>query len=141
MNRISLIHDSLNTYLRLRLKTFAKRKEKTLAIIRQSILDGSIEYMDRMQAFDFDDEFYEIMLRKYSEFSEFKNLMMSTRDYNSIQSLYNQLQGILEERRGILDIYQYYSFALLYQIANRNELMGDDSMIIQMLVYIKIMAI
>lgn len=80
MNRISLIHDSLNTYLRLRLKTFAKRKEKTLAIIRQSILDGSIEYMDRMQAFDFDDEFYEIMLRKYSEFSEFKNLMMSTRD-------------------------------------------------------------
>ena len=82
-----------------------------------------------MQAFDFDDEFYEIMLRKYSEFSEFKNLMMSTRDYNSIQSLYNQLQGILEERRGILDIYQYYSFALLYQIANRNELMGDDSMI------------
>lgn len=137
MNRISLIHDSLNTYLRLRLKTFAKRKEKTLAIIRQSILDGSIEYMDRMQAFDFDDEFYEIMLRKYSEFSEFKNLMMSTRDYNSIQSLYNQLQVILEDRRGILDIYQYYSFALLYQIANRNELMGDDSMIIQMLVYIK----
>ena len=128
MNRISLIHDSLNTYLRLRLKTFAKRKEKTLAIIRQSILDGSIEYMDRMQAFDFDDEFYEIMLRKYSEFSEFKNLMMSTRDYNSIQSLYNQLQVILEDRRGILDIYQYYSFALLYQIANRNELMGDDSM-------------
>lgn len=136
MNRISLIHDSFNTYLRLRLKTFAKRKEKTQATIRQSILDGSIEYMDRMQAFDFDDEFYEMILKKYSEFSEFKVLMMLTRDYNSIQSLYNQLQVILEDRKGILDIYQYYSFALLYQIANRNDLVGDDSMIFQMLVYI-----
>lgn len=136
MNRISLIHDSLNTYLRLRLKTFEARKEKTLAIIRNDILGGSIEYMDRMQAFAFDDEFYEVMLRKYSEFSEFKKLMLSTRDYNSIQSLYNQLQIILEDRRGILDIYQYYSFTLLYQIANRNNLIGDDSMIFQMLVYI-----
>lgn len=136
MNRVSLIHDSLNTYLRLRLKTFAKRKEKTQATIRQSILEGSIEYMDRMQAFDFDDEFYEMILKKYSEFSEFKALMLSTRDYNSIQSLYNQLQVILEDRKGVLNIYQYYSFTLLYQIANRNDLIGNDSMIVQMLVYI-----
>ena len=92
MNRISLIHDSFNTYLRLRIKLFEKRKERTLAIIRKSILDGSIEYMDRMQAFNFDDEFYEIILKKYSDFGEFENLMLSTRDYNSIQSLYSQLQ-------------------------------------------------
>ena len=136
MNRISLIHDSFNTYLRLRLKTFSIRKEKTLNIIRQSILEGSIEYMDRMQAFDFDDEFYEKVLKKYSQFSEFENLMLSTRDYNSIQSFYNQLQIVLEDRQGILDIYQYYAFTLLYQIANRNDLIGDDSMIVQMLVYI-----
>jgi len=136
MNRISLIHDSFNTYLRLRLKTFSIRKEKTLNIIRQSILEGSIEYMDRMQAFDFDDEFYEKVLKKYSQFSEFENLMLSTRDYNSIQSFYNQLQIVLEDRQEILDIYQYYAFTLLYQIANRNDLIGDDSMIVQMLVYI-----
>ena len=136
MNRISLIHDSFNTYLRLRLKIFSKRKEITLNIIRQSILEGSIEYMARMQAFDFDDEFYEKVLKKYSQFSEFEKLMLSTRDYNSIQSFYNQLQIILEDRQGILDIYQYYTFTLLYQIANRNDLIGDDSMIVQMLVYI-----
>lgn len=137
MNRISLIHDSFNTYLRLRIKTFLTRKEKTLKIIRDSILSGSIEYMDRMQSFNFDEEFYEVMLKKYSQFEEFEKLMLSTRDYNSIQSLYEQLQIILEDRKDVLDIYQYYSFTLLYQIANRNNLIGFDSMILQMLIYMK----
>lgn len=137
MNRISLIHDSFNTYLRLKIKTFEHRKEKTMSIIRDSLLSGSIEYMDRMQAFDFDDEFYEIMLQKYADIDEFKRLMLSTRDYNSIQSLYIQLQTILEDRREVLDIYQYYSFVLLFQIANRNDLIGTDSLIFQMLLYMK----
>lgn len=135
MNRISLIHDSFNTYLRIRISLFLQRKERTLAIVRKSILDGSIEYMDRMQAFDFDEKFYQIILKKYSNLDEFQKLMSSTRDYNSIQSFYGQLQIILEDRKDILDIYQYYSFALVYQIANRNDLVGNDSMILQMLIY------
>lgn len=135
MNRVSLIHDSFNTYLRLRISTFSKRREKILPIIRNSILDGSIEYMDRMQSFDFDEEFYEIMLKKYADIDEFKKLILSTRDYNSIQSLYIQLQRVLEDRKGVLDIYQYYSFVLLFQIANRNDLIGTDSMVFQMLIY------
>lgn len=135
MNRVSLIHDSFNTYLRVKIKNFSKRQGKTISIIRDSILNGSVEYMARMQSFDFDDEFYELMLKKYADAEEFKNLMMSTRDYNSIQSLYVQLQRILEDRKGVLDICQYYSFALLFQIANRNDLIGTDSMVFQMLLY------
>ena len=91
--------------------------------------------MDRMQSFNFDEEFYEVMLKKYSQFEEFEKLMLSTRDYNSIQSLYEQLQIVLSDRKDILDIYQYYSFTLLYQIANRNNLIGFDSMVLQMLIY------
>lgn len=135
MNRVSLIHDSFNTYLRTKISVFSQRQKKVISIIRSSILTGSIEYMDRMQSFCFDDEFYEILLKRYSEFNEFKNLMMSTRDYNSIQSLYIQLQSILEDRKGILDIYQYYSFALLFQIANRNDLIGTNRWVLQMLIY------
>lgn len=135
MNRISLFHDSFNTYLTIRIQTFSQRREKTLAIIRKSILNGSIEYMARMESFNFDEEFYQILLKKYSEFDEFKKLILSTRDYNSIQSLYIQLRMILEDKKGLLDIYQYYSFILLFQIANRNDLIGNDSMVFQMLLY------
>lgn len=135
INRVSLIHDSFNTYLRTKINSFSQRQKKVISIIRSSILDGSIEYMDRMQSFCFDEEFYTILLKRYSDFDEFKNLMMSTRDYNSIQSLYIQLQRILEDRKGILDLYQYYSFALLFQIANRNDLIGTNRWVLQMLVY------
>ncbi len=136
-NRISLIHDSFNTYLRTKIETFAQRQAKTVAVIRESLLSGSIEYMARMDSFEFDEEFYLKMLKKYSNANSFTELMLSTRDYNSITSLYVQLQRLLEGRAGIFDIYEYYSFALLFQIATRNNLVGDDSLIYQMLLYMR----
>ena len=105
-NRVSLIHDSFNAYLRERISTFSKRKEKTLESVRESLLSGSVEYMDRMKSFSLDYDFYDEMLKKYSDFEEFTRLMMSTRDYNSIESLYLQLQKQLEIHKGTLDIYQ-----------------------------------
>lgn len=134
-NRVSLIHDSFNTYLRDRISTFSTRKEKTLECVRKSLLSGSIEYMDRMKSFSLDFDFYDEMLKKYSEFEEFKRLMRSTRDYNSIASLYLQLQKQLEMHKGTLDIYQMYSFCLLFEISQRNDLIGSDSLVFQMLKY------
>lgn len=134
-NRISLIHDSFNTYLRTKIESFAQRQAKTVAIIRESLLSGSVEYMARMESFEFDDAFYLEMIKKYSNANSLTELMLSTRDYNSISSLYVQLQRLLEDRVGVLNIYEYYSFALLFQIATRNDLIGHDSLVYQMLLY------
>ena len=41
-NRVSLIHDSFNTYLCERISTFSTRKEKTLENVRESLLSGSV---------------------------------------------------------------------------------------------------
>lgn len=137
MNRVSLIHDSFNTYLREKLSTVQAREEIVLSIVKDSILNGSCEYMARMSAFDLGEEFYRNILIKYSDINEFEKLIHSTRDYNSITSFYNQLREFLEDRDDVLDIYQYYSFALLYQITTRNDLVGDDSLVYQMLLYMK----
>ena len=134
-NRISLIHDSFNTYLRTKIEFFAQRQAKTIAIIRESLLSGSVEYMARMESFKFDDEFYLAMIKKYSIASSLTELMLSTRDYNSISSLYVQLRRLLEARAGVLNIYEYYSFALLFQVATRNDWIGHDSLVYQMLLY------
>ncbi len=134
-NRVSLIHDSFNTYLRCRINTFSKRKEKTLKYIEKSLLDGSIEYVDRMKSFSLDSEFYAKLIKKYSGFSEFKRLLMSTCDYNSVSSLYIQLQKQLEMQKGILDIYQLYSFVLIFEITQRDDLIGSESLVFQILKY------
>lgn len=88
-----------------------------------------------MESFEFDEDFYLTMLKIYSNADAFEQLMLSTRDYNSISSLYVQLQRALESRSNALDIYELYSFALLFQIATRNDLIGSDSLIYQMLLY------
>ena len=135
LNRVSLIHDSFNTYLRTRINSFLQRKEQTVAIVRASLLNGFIEYMARLGSFDFDEEFYSMMLRKYSKVNNFKRLMLSTRDYDSIYNLYAHLHRLLEDRASVLDIYEYYSFALLSEVAARNDLIGRDSLVYQMLIY------
>ena len=135
MNRVSLIHDSFNTYLRTKIKSFEQRREKTVSLVRASLLNGSVEYMARMESFEFDEDFYLKMLKTYSNADAFERLMLSTRDYNSISSLYVQLQRALESRSNALDIYELYSFALLFQIATRNDLIGSDSLVYQMLLY------
>lgn len=135
LNRVSLIHDSFNTYLRTRIHSFLQRKEQTVAIIRANLLNDSIEYMARLGSFDFDEEFYSLILKKYSIFGNFERLMLSTRDYDSISNFYGHLQRLLQYRDNVLDIYEYYSFALLSEVAARNDLIGSDSFVFQMLRY------
>jgi len=136
-NRVSLIHDSFNTFIRTKLPSYSMRKELVLGIVRESLLNGSVEYMDRMKCFSLDDDFYRTMIKKYTDFAELNRLMQTTRDYNSISSLYNQLRYQLEKYDNLLDIYQLYTFALLYQVTQRNDLIGSDSLVYQLLRYMK----
>ena len=136
MNRISLIHDSFNTYLRRQLVVYPERKKSVTKSVKKSILSGEIRYMHRMTSFDYDEDFYDSVLLKYCEFAELEALLSKTLDYNSISSFYNQLQKLLEERENLYDINQYYSFVLIHQIVNRNNLKGFEGLIYQLLIYI-----
>ncbi|MCQ4637328.1 hypothetical protein NE619_11395 [Anaerovorax odorimutans] len=136
-NRISLLHDSLNTYLRELMPSFKRHQSNVLNFVKSSLADGNYEYMARLASFDLDDDFLDCLLVKYSDFDVFKQLLASTLDYNSITSFYNQLQRILETRENCLNIYQYYSFCLIYQVATRNDLIGCDGLIYQILYYLQ----
>lgn len=135
-NRISLIHDSFNTYLRGILYSFPARQESVLSVVKSSLLAGSIEYMARLASFDLNNDFLVELLKKYCDFNAFEQLMASTIDFNSITSFYNQLQRILETRKDVLNVYEYYSFCLIFQVATRNDLVGCDGLIYQLLSYV-----
>lgn len=135
-NRISLIHDSFNTYLREILISFPVRENKVLRTVKSSLMVGEVEYMARLSSFDFEDSFLIDLLKKYSDFNNFKMLLNSTLDFNSITSFYEQLKVFLETHYNILEIYQYYSFSLIYQVATRNDLIGFEGLIYQVFLYI-----
>ena len=134
-NRISLVHDSFNTFMRLQ-----EESHKWIIMVNKEvcdkIIDGNIEYMARLSSFHFEEADICSILRQYSDFDEFEKLMLSSVDYNSIFSFYDQLRGLLENRPNVLDIYQYYSFALIYQIVERNDLIGYEGLVFQILQYV-----
>jgi len=135
LNRISLIHDSFNTYLRHQIKSYPEVECKVNKFVQNSLLSGSVNFMSRLSSFELSEDFYKELLLMYSEADNFSVLLEKTLDYNSVTSFYDQLQKLLEQREGVLDLYHYYSFALIYQMANRNDLIGCDGLVYQILVY------
>lgn len=135
LNRISLIHDSFNTYLRHQIISYPEVDDKVNKFVQNSLLSGNINFMSRLSSFELSEDFYREILVMYSRIDNFSALLQKTLDYNSITSFYGQLQKILEQRKGVFDIYQYYSFTLIYQMVNRNDLVGYDGLLYQILVY------
>lgn len=133
-NRVSLVHDSFNTFLRRQEKS-SEWIETINRKVTHKLLDGDIEYMSRLSSFHLDNTVLHDMLKLYSDFGMFEKVMCSTVDYNSISALYVQLRRILEANPNILNIYQYYSFALIYQIVTRNDLIGYEGLVFQILRY------
>ncbi len=134
-NRISLVHDSFNTFLREQ-EGINKWVDTINQIVGEKILAGNVEYMARLSSFHLDESVICEILKLYSDFDVLEKLILNTVDFNSIATFYEQLRRILDTRPGILDIYQYYSFALIFQIVTRNDLVGYEGLVFQILQYI-----
>jgi len=135
LNRISLIHDSFNTYLRYELKNYPELEDRINQFVESSLLSGDVNFMSRLSSFELSEDFYKELLWMYSEVDNFSTLLERTLDFNSVTSFYNQLQRLLEHREGVLNLYQYYSFSLIYQMINRNDLIGNEGLVYQVLLY------
>ena len=77
-NRIALIHDSFNTYLRNQLTGYEMWKNKILPIVSKSILSREIEFLARFSSFDFEEGFISRVLEEYSDFDTFEYLLKNT---------------------------------------------------------------
>ena len=134
-NRISLVHDSFNTFLKQQEKS-NKWIERINQKVYEKFLAGDVEYMARLSSFHLDESQICNIIKQYSNFDVFEKLMLSTVDYNSITTFYEQLRHLLDTRPNVLEIYQYYSFALIFQIVTRNNLIGYEDLIFQILQYL-----
>jgi len=131
MNRLNLFHDSFNNYLKIK----SNVNDEILKSIKENILSINIEYLSRFHTIDFqDEEFIKEVLRKYSDFETFKKLS-SNFDFESVKIFYLNLRKILKDYPDTLNIYQYYSFILIYMIVDRDDYFGDFSLFYQIFRY------
>lgn len=134
LNRISLIHDSLNTYLKQDndyLQTFKKEKQ---GIVKESVDNFEINFLSRFDGFAFEENYIKEILIRFSDFANFEKLLNSTFDFESIQEFYKQLKSLLHIHQN-LDVYQIYSFILICLIVERTTLEGYYSLLYQIFTY------
>lgn len=139
LNRIALIHDSLNTYF---ISKFGKNEElnnKLIAYIKKSIENEELRFLVRINNFELNIEYKEQILKKYAKFDEFRKLRINNIDIEAVMDFYFQLKKILvnSKSESIFDIYQYYEFILILCICVRDNLGGSYALIYEQLKYYK----
>jgi len=134
LNRISLIHDSLNTYLKQDNSYLQSFKKDKLEIVKESIDNFNINFLSRFDGFGFEENYIKEVLIRFADFKSFEKLLNSTFDFESIREFYTQLKSLLHVHQN-LDIYQLYSFILICLVINRSTLEGDNSLLYQVFTY------
>lgn len=135
-NRIMLIHDSFNTFLREETAGQEESMQPYLHNIEKSLISGDVRFMSRLMLLSISESLKDELLKKYSNFDVFFELVEATWDIESVVEFYNQLLQYLSLRtEDILDIYQYYSFILIQECCGRVQVGYDMEMLYQQVAY------
>lgn len=127
LNRISLLHDSFNTYLRNQNINYSKKQTSVKEIVYKSILNSENTFLTRFDFFYLDKKMKQEILLKYSNISEFKNLVNGAIDFEAIQSFYGQLRdSLLELSPENLEVENYYELSLIINIASRDHISTNN---------------
>ena len=135
LNRISLIHDSLNTYLRENNTVYKSMEKNILETIKENIKNFEVNYLSRFNGFNFDEGFIKEILLLFSKFDSFEKLLNNTFDFESIQEFYLQLEQALSRFPNLFNICQYYSFILISLILKRKSFGWNNKILYQIYSY------
>lgn len=121
LNRISLFHDSLNTYLIQKGINYPQRHSKVKQIVYKSLMSGEKRFMSRLASFDLDKSMKLEIIRKYANMGYFEQLIKNCIDFEAIRVFYNQLRQLLPEfEADEFDIYIFYDLSLIINILVRD---------------------
>lgn len=123
LNRISLFHDSLNTYLINKGNNNTKRLAKIKQIVYRSLMSEDKRFMSRISSFNLDKSMKSEIVRKYADMDCFYRIYKDCIDFEAIRSFYNQLRHWLPELEAdLFSIYTYYDLSLITNILIRDQI-------------------
>ncbi|WP_077417170.1 hypothetical protein [Chryseobacterium sp. JV274] len=116
LNRISLFHDSFNTYLRKECD-ITNKKEKINSIVTKSILNLEKRFLSRFSMFRLNNEQEKKILIQYSSISTFEKIIKNTIDPEAIVDFYVQLRERLRDlNSNELSVNNYYDLSLIINL-------------------------
>lgn len=122
LNRISLFHDSFNTFLRKHVD-YKSKSMKVGEIVSQSIIQLEKKFLSRFSFFHLTKEQKKAILIKYASINTFEIILENTIDYEAIRTFYKQLRETLKEfPSNELSVNNYYDLSLIDNLVIREHL-------------------
>jgi hypothetical protein len=128
LNRISLYHDSFNTFLRKQEIDYSRTRKKVNEVAFGSIIKLEKRFLSRFASFDLEPEAKKEIIKKYSSIDVFTTLLSDTIDFDAIQSFYQQLRHALTEvNPDDLELIEYYDLSLISNMVLRDHVSTTNS--------------
>jgi len=122
LNRISLFHDSFNTFLRKQVD-YKHKTDKVNSIVSESILNLEKRFLSRFSLFQLSKEQKKKIVIKYASIKTFEKIIENTIDFESIRIFYTQLRETLNEiSPNELSVINYYDLSLIVNLVMREHL-------------------
>ena len=122
INRITLFHDSFNTFLRKQVDYTHKLKQVN-NIVYESILHFEKRFLSRFSLFQLPVDFKKNILSQYASIDVFERILKNAVDYESIITFYNQLREIIIDiSPNELNVNKYYDLSLIFNLVSREHL-------------------
>jgi hypothetical protein len=122
LNRVSLLHDSFNTFLRKQNIDYSSRLAEVNQIVFKSIIDMDHRFLSRLAFFELDKAMRKEIAKKYSSISIFTTLVAGVVDMESIRAFYGQIREVIPELSpDELTLENYYDLSLITNIVNRDH--------------------
>lgn len=123
LNRISLFHDSFNTFLRNRKIEHTLISSNVKRVVHQSLMSGENRFMSRFSFFYLDKSMKLEIIKKYISITYFQEILKSNIDFEAIRTFYEQIRESLTELEADeINIVEYYNLALIINITARNHI-------------------
>lgn len=127
LNRVSLLHDSFNTYLRKQNIDYSQKLKAVNEIVSKSILNFEHRFLSRMNFFELDKRISKKIVVKYSSITAFETLLRGAIDIEAIQSFYTQLRECVAKLApNDLTLEHYFELPLIINTVHRDHLSANN---------------
>lgn len=122
INRVSLIHDSFNTYLREKIPEYNELLKPVYMKVYNSLINGEKRYQSRFGLFQLSDEQVLSVIRKYANIDLFSDIVCDCIDYEAIRSFYAHIRDELKRfEPSSIKLTEYYDIGLILNIVGRDH--------------------
>lgn len=127
LNRISLFHDSFNTYLRTRSTNYKILNDKATDLVYDSVISLDKRFLSRFSLFKLTNQQRKEIAEKFSNISIFEEIIKGSIDIEAIRTFYFDLRDCMSNHKfDDFEISHYYDLSLITNLIHRDHTSTPD---------------